>query len=130
MRTLMPISTAPRSSTRAIWVILGLTPIAFGASVLWLGQDMSWDLRNYHFYNPFAFLTGRMGHDIAVAHVATYYNPLMYIAFYFAVTSLPPKVVGFILGFIPGLNVFFLYGIARQVIDLGRPTQTAWFCLA
>jgi hypothetical protein len=113
-----------------IRLILCLTPIAFGASVLWLGQDMSWDLRNYHFYNPYAFLTGRMGHDIAVSHVATYYNPLMYLPFYFAVTSLPPKAVGFLLGFIPGFNVFFLYGIARQVIDLGRPDKTAWFCLA
>jgi hypothetical protein len=113
-----------------IRLILCLTPIAFGTSVLWLGQDMSWDLRNYHFYNPYAFLTGRMGHDIAVSHVATYYNPLMYLPFYFAVTSLPPKAVGFLLGFIPGFNVFFLYGIARQVIDLGRPDKTAWFCLA
>jgi hypothetical protein len=113
-----------------IRLILGLTPIAFGTSVLWLGQDMSWDLRNYHFYNPFAFLTGRMGHDIAVSHVATYYNPLMYIPFYFAVTSLPPKAVGFLLGFIPGFNVFFLYGIARQVIGLDSPSRTAWFCLA
>jgi len=114
---------------RFIRLFLCLTPVAFGLSILWLGQDMSWDLRNYHFYNPFAFLTGRMGHDIAVSHVATYYNPLMYIPFHYAVTSLPPKAVGFILGFIPGLNVFPIYGITRQVVDLGRPTKTAWFCL-
>jgi len=126
----MPISRTSRGSARFIGFVLCLTPIAFGATVLWLGQDMSWDLRNYHFYNPFAFLTGRMGYDVAVSHVATYYNPLMYIPFYYAVTSLPPRAVGFILGFIPGFNVFFLYGIARQVIDLGRPTQTAWCCLA
>jgi hypothetical protein len=126
----MPISRILHGRARAIRLILCLTPFAFGMSVLWLGQDTSWDLRNYHFYNAFAFLTGRMGHDIAVSHVATYYNPLMYIPFYFAVTSLPPPAVGFILGFIAGLNVFFLYGLARQVIDLGRPTGTAWSCLA
>jgi len=33
------------------------------------------------------------------------------------------------LGFLPGLNVFPIYGITRQVVDLGRPTQTVWFCL-
>ena len=121
--------TSP-ASARVIRFLLCLTPIAFGACVLWLGQDMSWDLRNYHFYNPFAYLTGRMGYDIAVSHVATYYNPLMYIPFYFAVTSLPPKAVGLLLGFIPGFNVFFLYGIARQVVGLGSPAKTAWFCLA
>jgi hypothetical protein len=125
----MPVTEAPSSSVRFIRVFLCLTPVAFGLSILWLGQDISWDLRNYHFYNPFAFLTGRMGHDIAVSHVATYYNPLMYIPFYYAVTSLPPKAVGFILGFMPGLNVLPVYGVTRQVVDLGRPAKTAWFCL-
>jgi hypothetical protein len=115
-----------------MWLIrlfLCLTPIAFGASILWLGQDVSWDLRNYHFYNPFAFLADRMGHDVAVSHVATYYNPLIYIPFYYAVTTLAPKTTGFILGFLPGLNVFLIYGITRQVVDLGHPAKTAWFCL-
>jgi hypothetical protein len=126
----MLMSKTSRGSARVIGLILGMTPLAFGVSVLWLGQDMSWDLRNYHFYNPFAFLTGRMGYDIAVSHVATYYNPLMYLPFYYAVISLSPKAVGFVLGFIPGFNVFFLYGIARRVIDLGSPAKTAWFCLA
>jgi hypothetical protein len=113
----------------SIRFLLCLTPVAFGLSTLWLGQDISWDLRNYHFYNPFVFLNGRMGHDVAVAHVATYYNPLMYIPFYYAVTTLTPKTVGFILGFLPGLNVFPIYGIVRQVVDLGQPTRTAWCCL-
>ncbi|MCU0592739.1 MAG: hypothetical protein MUC57_14860 [Desulfobacterales bacterium] len=102
----------------------------FGLSILYLGQDISWDLRNYHYYNPFAFLNGRMGHDVAVAHVATYYNPLIYIPFYLAVTWLPPKAVGFILGFLPGLNVFPIYGITRRVVVPGRAGNTAWLCLA
>ncbi|MDO8944649.1 MAG: hypothetical protein Q7U75_15815, partial [Desulfobacterales bacterium] len=110
--------------------MLGLIPLAAGLYVIGIGQDTNWDLRNYHFYNPFAYLTGRMGHDVAVSHVATYYNPLLYIPFYYAVTALPPKVVGFILGLIPGFNILFLYAIARRVIDLGRPAHTAWFCLA
>lgn len=125
----MPVTETPSSRVRFVRLFLCLTPVAFGVSILWLGQDMSWDLRNYHFYNPFAFLTGRMGYDIAVSHVATYYNPLMYIPFYLAVTWLPPKAVGFILGFLPGLNVFPIYGITRQVVDLGQPGKTAWFCL-
>ncbi len=74
--------------------LLCLTPVLFGLSILWLGQDISWDLRNYHYYNPFAFLNGRMGHDVAVAHVATYYNPLIYIPFYWAVTWLPFDEIG------------------------------------
>ncbi len=129
----MPVSAKPlKDSTHIVMVriILGLVPIAAGLYVLAIGQDTNWDLRNYHFYNPFAWLTGRMGHDVAVAHVATYYNPLMYLPFYFAVKGLPPKAVGFMLGFLPGLNVMFLYAIARNALDLCRPARTVWIGLA
>jgi hypothetical protein len=125
----MPATVATSRSERVIYLLLGLTPVVFGLSILYLGQDISWDLRNYHYYNPFAYLTGRMGHDVAVSHVATYYNPLIYIPFYYIVTWLPPKAVGFILGFLPGLNVFPIYGITRQVVGPGRPGNTAWLCL-
>jgi len=126
----MPEIDSASSSVRLTRFLLCLTPVLFGLSILWLGQDISWDLRNYHYYNPFAFLNGRMGHDVAVAHVATYYNPLIYIPFYWAVTWLPPKAVGFILGFLSGLNVFPIYGITRRVVDPGRAGNTAWLCLA
>jgi hypothetical protein len=114
----------------AVSLIVLVIPPAIGLGVLWLGQDASWDLRNYHFYNPFAYFTGRMGHDIAVSQVATYYNPLMYLPFYYAVSALPPKAVGFALGLIPGFNIILLYAIARRVIDLKSITKTAWLCLA
>lgn len=111
-------------------LLLVLMPVAAGFYALYAGQDVSWDLRNYHFYNPFAFLTGRMGYDIAVAHVATYYNPLMHLPFYWAVTAWPPKIVGFLLGGVAGFNAWLIYGIARQTIDLGSRRRTAWACLA
>jgi hypothetical protein len=116
--------------TVMVRILLGLVPVVAGLYVLAVGQDTNWDLRNYHFYNPFAWLTGRMGHDVAVSHVATYYNPLMYLPFYFTVKALPPKAIGFILGFLPGLNALLLYAIARRAVDLGRPARTAWLCLA
>jgi len=125
----MPVTDRSHISVSIVRFLLILTPFLFGLSILWLGQDVSWDLRNYHFYNPFAFLTGRLGHDVAVSHVATYYNPLMYVPFYYAVTWLPPKVMGFILGLLPGLNVFLIYAVSRRVVDLNRPGKTAWFCL-
>ncbi|MEJ5357432.1 MAG: hypothetical protein WHT06_02055 [Desulfobacterales bacterium] len=114
----------------AIRILLFLTPFAFGASILGLGQDISWDLRNYHYYNPFAFLFDRLGHDVAVAHVATYYNPLLYIPFYHAVTGLPPRAVGFLLGFLPGLNAWLIYAVTRRAIDPADSAHARWFCLA
>jgi hypothetical protein len=116
-------------SRASIRLILALIPLAAGCWALWLGQDASWDLRNYHFYNPFAFLNDRMGFDVAVAQVATYYNPLLHLPFYFAVTHFPPKAVCFLLGFIPGLNIFPLYAISKQVLQLGNRLHSRWFCL-
>jgi hypothetical protein len=116
----------------SVWMgrlLLILAPVLSGLYALHAGQDTSWDLRNYHFYNPFAFLFGRMGQDIAVAHVATYYNPLMYLPFYWAVTSLSPRIVGFMLGLMAGFNVWLLYGIARQCINLGQRYRTVWACV-
>ncbi len=41
-----------------------------------------WDFANYHYYNPWAFLNGRVGYDIAPAGLNTYFNPLMDIPLY------------------------------------------------
>jgi hypothetical protein len=114
----------------AIRLILLAVPPAMGLLALALGQDVSWDVRNYHFYNPFAFLTHRMGHDIAMAQVATYYNPLLHLPFYAAVMHLPPRVVGFLLGLLPGLNLFLLYALARQTIGTDLAARGQWWCLA
>ncbi|MBI5063971.1 MAG: DUF2029 domain-containing protein, partial [Desulfatitalea sp.] len=117
-------------TNRTVRLILLVIPPAMGLLALALGQDASWDLRNYHFYNPFAFLTHRMGHDIAMAQVATYYNPLLHLPFYAAVMHLPPKMVGFLLGLLPGLNIFLLYALARQTIGSALPARGQWWCLA
>ena len=38
-----------------------LFPLCYGLIALALGQDANWDLRNYHWYNPYAFLNGKIG---------------------------------------------------------------------
>ena len=105
--------------------LLFLSPLAFGALALFLGQDGSWDLRNYHFYNPWAFLHGRMDVDVAPAHNATFYNPLLHLPFYFAVTHLPPRAVAFALGAVQGMNLWLIYGIARRLL----PESARWTAL-
>jgi hypothetical protein len=121
----------PRDRTLlVVRLFLMAIPPVMGLVALWLGQDASWDVRNYHFYNPFAYLTGRMGQDIAMAQVATYYNPLLHLPFYKAVTHLPPRAVGFILGLLPGLNIFLLYGLARRTIGSAFPVKAEWLGLA
>ncbi|MGN0023990.1 MAG: hypothetical protein ACI351_00980, partial [Candidatus Avelusimicrobium sp.] len=45
-------------------LLLLLLCLAGGAFSLAGGQDVSWDLLNYHLYTPFAFLNGRWGTDV------------------------------------------------------------------
>jgi hypothetical protein len=96
-----------------------LAPL-FGVLALVLGQDANWDLRNYHFYNPYAFLNGRLGFDIAPAQPATFYNPMMHVPFYLLAEAVPPRAVGFVLGAVQGLNLVPLALIAYRVLALPR----------
>lgn len=100
-------------------------PLLFGLFALFLGQDGNWDLRNYHLYNPFAYLNNRLGHDILPAGVANFYNPLLHIPFYWTVMSLPPMLTGFLIGAVQGLNFPILVGIARCVMVEGS-ARPAW----
>jgi len=100
-------------------------PLYCGVLALCLGQDANWDLRNYHFYNAYAFLHQRLDYDVAPAQVATYYNPLFYIPFYETVLRLPPMLVGFLLGALQGLNFPLLFAIVRNVMA-GEPATPWW----
>jgi hypothetical protein len=91
-------------------------PLFFGLLALILGQDANWDLRNYHLYNPFAWLNNRIDFDMVPAQVANFYNPLLHIPFYWAAIALPPMLTGFLLGAVQGLNFPILVGIARCVM--------------
>ena len=88
----------------------------FGVLAVFLGQDNNWDLRNYHFYNPYAFLNGRLGFDFAPAQHQTFLTPIVDLPFYFLVTHLNPKLVGFFMGAVQGLNCGLIFAIAFQIL--------------
>lgn len=98
------------------WLFLGLIVLGWAGFVIGLGKDLSWDFRNYHWYAPYAFLNGRMGFDVAVAHQATYYNPLLDIPFYWLATHTRSWIAVGALGAAQGLNVFPLYLMARSLL--------------
>lgn len=97
----------------ALWILL---PLAFGLLSLFAGQDANWDLQNYHLYNPYALLTGRIGHDLAPAGLQTYFNPLLDIPYYWMSMNLSPMAVAFIMGTFHGLNFVLIHGIVRRVV--------------
>lgn len=112
------------------WLLCLLVPAAFGLLALALGKDANWDFLNYHFYNPYAFLTHRLDIDIAVAHHATYYNPLIDIPFFLAAKHLPARLVGFFIGWLQGANFVLIYWLARRVLRITRPFSKTAICAA
>ena len=82
------------------------------------GKDASWDFRNYHWYLPYAFLHGRLGFDVAVAHQATYYNPLLDTPFYLLATHLHAWLALGILGAVQGASIIPLYWLCRSLLQM------------
>jgi hypothetical protein len=121
--------TSSRTPDRAKWLapqevlFLGAVILAWAILVVSLGKDTSWDFRNYHWYAPYAFLNHRMGFDIAVAHQATYYNPILDIPFYLLATHVPAWMTLSIMGAVQGSNVIPLYLIARSTL---RDSEDKW----
>ena len=97
-------------------VISLLVALAFGVWSILLGQDRNWDLLNYHLYNPYAFLNDRIEVDLAPAGAQTFFSPVLDIAYFTAISHLHPRTVGFMLGFLQGLNFLLLYKIATRVL--------------
>ncbi len=121
-------SIAP-SRSLASALAWALVPM-FGLISLLHGRDVGWDFRNYHWYNPYAWLNGRSGFDVAVAHHATYYNPLADVPVFVAAHYLPTWLVGFAIGCVHGLNLVLLYRLARAAIGAQSASREDWLALA
>ena len=115
--------TNPARASRADTALFLLGPLAIAALAVWLGQSTSWDLRNYHWYNPYALLTGRMGFDVAVAHHATFYNPLIDLPLWAVGHIAPAWAAAAFLGLIQGLNFSFLYLLGRDALPPETPAR-------
>ena len=65
---------------------------------LWAGQDVNWDILNYHLYIPYAFLNGRFLTDVMPAGIHTFLNPLLDVPYYWMVLYLNnyPKLIAFL----------------------------------
>ena len=104
----------PRTSLRGV-AALALFPIGCALAALAIGQDANFDLLNYHYYDPYAFLHGRLAIDVIPASLQSYLNPLVDLPFYFLMNHTPPRVEAAIVGAVQGLNLVLVYLIARRV---------------
>jgi len=117
--------------SRQVFLFLVLM-ILFGIISVLNGQDVSFDLRNYHWYNAYAFLNDRMNFDIAPAGLQTYLNPLVDVFNYCVVKLVGnPKYVAFILGALGGVAVFILFKIVEMIFAEENKFKWAaiWFAL-
>jgi hypothetical protein len=106
------------------WVLCCLVPPAFGLLALAFGQDANWDLRNYHWYNPYALLHHRWEFDVGLG---AYYNPIIDVPMYLAAQHLSARALSFLLGLVQGLNFLLVYALARVLL---RPVAEPWRAVA
>ncbi|UNK48421.1 glycosyltransferase 87 family protein [Lysobacter sp. S4-A87] len=83
-----------------------------GVASMMLGQDSNADLRNYHLYGAYAYLTDRLELDLAPAGLQSYLPPLLDVPYYLMATHLPPFAGAFLMGLWHGLSFILVAGIA------------------
>ncbi len=110
----MPRLSLPASPrTKQPW-LLALCLAAGGIASVLARQDANWDLANYHLYNPWAWLTGRYGYDLAPAQLQTFHNPLLDVPFYAMVAAdWPPRAIAFVMGLPAGVAAYFTLKLAQ-----------------
>ena len=100
-------------------VLLALLVLAAGGLSLQLGQDLNFDLLNYHYYTGYAFLHGRTFLDLAPAGSQNFQPPLVHVPHYLGIAHLPPRVFGFLLGAVHGLNLPLVFALGLAVLAPG-----------
>ncbi len=116
----------PRPSPEAIFAVLA--PLLSGGLSLWLGGDLNYDLRHYHFYNGYALVNDRFDLDFAPAGIQSFLNPLQDGLYYLGIRHLAPRLFGFLLGALHGLNAVLVHLVARRALA-GDPWRR-WLALA
>jgi len=117
----------------ALRCMLWLAPLLLGLISRTLGQDDNWDLHNYHLYNPFALLHGKVGYDLAPGQWQSYFNPTLDLLYYGLVMTLPARVTGLLMGVLHGLCFVLLAQLGRRLLPTaanGQPPYRLIIALA
>lgn len=117
----------------AAWAAAAFACMAAGAgAALRLGQDANWDLKNYHLYNAWSLLGGRLAVDHHPASEQTFINPLLDLLAWPLLTAMPDRWGGALLGAAQGLGAFavlvlawLLFGATRRAIPVAATAAVA-----
>lgn len=97
-----------------MWLALACT--GAGVVSLYLGQDANWDLKNYHLYNPWAWVNGRYGFDLAPAQIQTFINPTLDLPLGAMVAAnWAPRAIAVVQAVPAGVAAFMLLLLCREL---------------
>jgi len=117
---LPPVGHRSRSLAQTF---LFLGPLLCGLVVFLVGQDANWDLRNYHWYNAYAFLNWRYDRDLLPSQTPYFYNPLLDVPYFILATHVPVMLASYILTVVQGLNLVLLFMVSHATLMLPNPRQ-------
>ncbi len=98
---------------RWTFLLLLFFPFVYAGVSQLLGQDVDFDLQNYHYFDSYWVLVNHM-RDVTPAQLQTYLSPLLDVPFYFATQHFPPRLTGSLLAAIQGTAFPLLYLINRH----------------
>jgi MFS family permease len=105
------VNPTPRTK---LFLVLTTISACIATSLL-LGQDSNWDLRNYHYYDGWAFASGTPDRDLWPAQQQSFANPILPTLVYLLIANLPPLFAVSVLATLQSANVVLLAIIAGQI---------------
>ncbi len=82
----------------------------------WFGPDANFDLRNYHLYAAWAWLTDRGAIDVAAAQAQTWFNPLLSVPHFLAFQRLDGVTLAIFVGALQGLCAAPLLALTNRLL--------------
>lgn len=100
-------------------VVLFLLLLCGGILSCGLKYDLFWDFVNYHYFNPWAFLNGRINYDVGAAGMNAFFNPLPDIPLYLLIKYFNdyPNFICFMQGLWFGVLLFLFFKVVCLVVD-------------
>ncbi|MGI4956715.1 MAG: hypothetical protein ACRYGI_03800 [Janthinobacterium lividum] len=110
-----PITVSPR---RSFALTLGLVMLVMFGWTVHRGQDVNWDLQNYHLYDVYALLHAHLHADVAPSGPQSFLNPLPYLLPYVFRRALSPIAAGLLITTTQLTGVMLIWAIAwRAGVD-------------
>jgi hypothetical protein len=82
----------------------------------YLGADINWDLQNYHFYNGYLYVHGKLITD-SLATIQSYLDPLLNSFYYLLISNLTPLQVNMIIAVLQSLSLSMVFFLSMLIFE-------------